>query len=69
MLYHLVPGLTLIGLGLGLIGLCHLPIRFGARVALIVVAGAGLAFLRAHSSGFLTLQKCGSSLAQCSCFG
>src|SRR5438477_2657703 len=30
-LYHLLPGLTLIGIGLGLIGLCHLPIRFGAR--------------------------------------
>ena len=24
-LYHLLPGLTLIGIGLGLIGLCHLP--------------------------------------------
>jgi hypothetical protein len=51
-LYHLVPGLTLIGLGLGLIGLCHLPIRFGARVGLVSVAGAGLAFLRAHSGWF-----------------
>jgi hypothetical protein len=48
-LYHLFPGLTLIGIGLGLIGLCHLPIRFGARVGLVAVAGAGLAFLRAHS--------------------
>jgi len=27
-LYHLLPGLTLVGIGLGLIGLCHLPIRF-----------------------------------------
>ena len=51
-LYHLVPGLTLIGIGLGLIGICHLPIRFGARVALIAVVGAGLAFLRAHSQWF-----------------
>src|SRR5580704_2791293 len=50
--YHLVPGLTLIGIGLGLIGLCHLPIRFGARVALIVAVGAGLAFLRANSQWF-----------------
>src|SRR6266550_2752123 len=52
LLYHLVPGLTLIGIGLGLIGICHLPIRFGARVGLVAVAGAGLAFLRAHSQWF-----------------
>jgi len=51
-LYHLVPGLTLIGIGLGLIGLCHLPIRFGARVGLVAVVGAGLAFLRANSQWF-----------------
>jgi len=51
-LYHLFPGLTLIGIGLGLIGLCHLPIRFAARVGLVVVAGAGLVFLRAHSQWF-----------------
>jgi hypothetical protein len=51
-LYHLVPGLTLIGVGLGLIGLCHLPIRFGARVGLLAGVGAGLAILRAHSHWF-----------------
>jgi hypothetical protein len=51
-LYHLFPGLALIGIGLGLIGICHLPIRFGARVGLVAVAGAGLAFLRAHSQWF-----------------
>src|SRR5260370_14653008 len=51
-LYHLFPGLTLIGIGLGLIGLCHLPIRFAARVGLIAIAGAGLAFLPAHSQRF-----------------
>jgi hypothetical protein len=50
--YHLLPGLTLIGIGLGLIGICHLPIRFGVRVGLIAVVGAGLAFLRAHSQWF-----------------
>src|SRR5262249_43043718 len=27
-LYHLVPGLTLIGIGLGFIWICHLSIRF-----------------------------------------
>src|SRR5438132_2494957 len=51
-LYHLLPGLILIGIGLGLIGLCHLPIRFAARVGLVAVAGAALAFLRAHSQWF-----------------
>src|SRR5207248_5460682 len=52
LLYHLVPGVTLVGIGLGLIGLCHLPIRFGARVGPVGIAGAGLAFLRAHSQWF-----------------
>lgn len=52
LLYHLVPGLTVIGIGLGLIGICHLPIRFGARVALVAVAGAGLTILRANSQWF-----------------
>src|SRR5438132_3960223 len=51
-LYQLLPGLTLVGIGLGLIGICHLPVRFGARVGLVAVAGAGLAFLRAHSQWF-----------------
>src|SRR6266700_3948700 len=51
-LYYLIPGLTLIGIGLGLIGLCHLPIRFGMRVGLVAAAGAGLAFLRVHSQWF-----------------
>jgi hypothetical protein len=51
-LYRLIPGLTLVVIGFGLIGLCHLPIRFGARVGLVAVAGAGLAFLRAHSQWF-----------------
>ena len=51
-LYLLVPGVTVIGVGLGLIGLCHLPIGFGARVALIVVTGTGLAILRMHSQWF-----------------
>ena len=51
-LYHLLPGLTLVVVGLGLIGLCHLPIRFGARVGLLAVVGAGLTFLRARSDWF-----------------
>jgi hypothetical protein len=41
------PVLLLLGLGLGLIGLCHLPLRLGARVALLLAAGAALAVVRA----------------------
>src|SRR6266513_2682764 len=51
-LYHLLPGLSLLGIGLGLIGSCHLPIRFAARVGLVAIAAAGLVFLRAHSQWF-----------------
>ena len=51
-LYHLFPGVTLIVIGLGLIGLCHLPIRFGARAVLVIIAGAGLAVVRAHTHWF-----------------
>ena len=36
----------LIGLGLILIGLCHLPIRFSFRVVLLVLAGGALAAFR-----------------------
>src|SRR4029453_4285284 len=52
LLYHLVPGVTLVGIGLGLIGLCHLPILFAPGGGLGAVAGAALAFLRAHSQWF-----------------
>jgi len=51
-LYPLIPGLSLVAIGLGLIGICHLPIRFGARVGLVAVAGAGLAIMRAHPKWF-----------------
>jgi hypothetical protein len=51
-LYPFIPGVTLIGIGLGLIGLCHLPIRFGARVGLAAFVGVGLVWLRAHSQWF-----------------
>ena len=37
----------LFGIGLALITICRLPIRFGARVALLVLAGALLAVMRA----------------------
>ena len=56
-LYSLIPGLTLIGIGLGLLGLCHLPIRLGLRIGLVVAAGAGLAFVRVHSQWFPNLTE------------
>ena len=40
------PGAWLLGLGAGLIALCHVPVRWGLRVALVVAAGAALALLR-----------------------
>ena len=40
--------LWLVGLGLGLIGLCHLPVPFAARVGLVVAAGGLLVALRAE---------------------
>lgn len=39
-------GIWLIGIGLVLIGACHLPIPLSARVALILLLGAGLAYLQ-----------------------
>lgn len=38
--------LWLVGLGLLLIGLCHLPVAFAMRAGLLVAAGVGLALLR-----------------------
>jgi alginate O-acetyltransferase complex protein AlgI len=52
LLYHLLPGLTLSAIGLGLIGLCHLPVRYWLRLCLIAMAGAALAILRAKSRLF-----------------
>jgi D-alanyl-lipoteichoic acid acyltransferase DltB (MBOAT superfamily) len=40
-------GAWLVGLGLALFGICHLPIPLRARVATLVAAGGLLAFLRA----------------------
>jgi hypothetical protein len=42
-----VNGVWLIGIGLGLIGICHLPLSYRVRVALLIVVGAVLAALRA----------------------
>jgi hypothetical protein len=40
-------GLWLVALGLGLLGLCHLPIAWSARVALVLAAATALAALQA----------------------
>ena len=40
-------GLVLVAIGLGLIGLCHLPLSFRARAGLVVLAAAALAAIRA----------------------
>jgi len=40
-------GLWLIGIGLGLVGICHLPFSFNVRVAILFVVGAALVALRA----------------------
>jgi hypothetical protein len=42
-----VNGIWLIAIGLGLIGICHLPVSYNARVAILLAAGAGLVALRA----------------------
>ena len=42
-----VNGLWLIGIGLGLIGICHLPIPYSTRVAILLAAGTVLVALRA----------------------
>jgi len=51
-LYHLLPGVTLIAIGLGLIGICHLPIGFWKRVGLVGLVAAILTILRANSRLF-----------------
>lgn len=45
--FGLGPGSWMVGLGLTLIGLCHLPIGFWWRVGLVGMAGLGLMVLRA----------------------
>ncbi len=42
-----VNSLWLIGIGLGLIGICHLPFSYRARVGTLLVVGTGLVALRA----------------------
>lgn len=41
-------GVWLIGIGLALIGICHLPVSYSARVVMLLVVGAVFAALRAQ---------------------
>ncbi|MCI0731149.1 MAG: SGNH/GDSL hydrolase family protein [Chloroflexi bacterium] len=43
-----VNGAWLIAIGLGLVGICHLPVSYLARVAILLVAGAALVALRVN---------------------
>ena len=45
------PTLWLVGIGLGLIALCHLPVSMRVRVAIVVLAGTLLLLLRANVIG------------------
>ncbi|MEO8198915.1 MAG: hypothetical protein ABI679_00205 [Gemmatimonadota bacterium] len=51
-IFGLHDGLWMIGIGLGLIAVCHLPMSWWSRVTLVILAGAGLAATRI---GWLTL--------------
>jgi hypothetical protein len=44
--FGLLAGAWLVGIGLILIGICHLPLPFYGRVLVLLVAGGGLALLR-----------------------
>jgi hypothetical protein len=51
MVFGMRDGLWLVAIGLSLIGLCHLPLRWSVRVGIIVLVAAALAATR---SGWLT---------------
>ncbi len=48
MVFGFMGGAWLIGIGLALIGICHLPIAFSARVVVLLLVGIVLATLRIH---------------------
>jgi len=45
--FGVVQGTWIVGIGLGLIAICHLPVPFAARIALLLAAGGTLAAMRA----------------------
>jgi hypothetical protein len=48
-LYQLVPGSALLVIGLSLVGICHIPVAWGIRVAILLVAGGALTLIRANT--------------------
>jgi D-alanyl-lipoteichoic acid acyltransferase DltB (MBOAT superfamily) len=50
MVFGIVQSAWLIGFGAALIAICHLPVPFKVRVAVLLVVGAGLAALRSYVS-------------------
>ena len=48
LVFGLTSGATLVAIGLGLIGICHLPVAIWIRVVLLLAAGAVLASLRVN---------------------
>ena len=62
---HMQMGLVLVAIGMVLIGVCHLPIRYWARVALIGVIGAVLTAARGIPTGFRHSKACGPFSDRC----
>ena len=50
------PGAVLIALGMTLLGVCHLPIPFAARVALLLALGGAITVARANFQWFPSLE-------------
>lgn len=48
--FGLADGAWLMALGLTLIGICHIPIAYGGRIALLILVGVGLAALRMNAA-------------------
>ncbi len=50
--FGVFPGVWLLFLGLMLVGICHLPVSFRMRIALLVSVGAALVVLRMEAPGW-----------------
>lgn len=57
LLYHAIPGLTLIGIGLALIGICHLPFRYRWRIVALGIVAVVLTVLRVKDKWFPDLAE------------
>jgi hypothetical protein len=54
---HFPFGLVPVAIGLVLIGICHLPVAFWGRLALLASVGAGLTLARVYSEWFPALES------------